>query len=165
MATIQLTKGFVTVVDDEDYEDLARSNWHYNGRGYAARGIWVAGKVQIVLMHRQLLNFPSGQEVDHIDGNPLNNHRDNLRVVTRLQNQWNSRRHTNGSSSYKGVSWNPRYNKWEVQFRVAGARIFVGRFDAELDAARAYDLAIVRYRGEYARLNFPESEEIRGGNI
>lgn len=83
MKEIPLTQGYVTLVDDADYEWLSRWKWHYHG-GYAERG-------DGVLMHREITDCPAGKEVDHINHDPLDNRRENLRVVTRWQNMLNRR--------------------------------------------------------------------------
>jgi hypothetical protein len=94
MKTIPLTRGLVSIVDDDDYEMLIRYKWYAkikkNGKYiYAARARWENKTRQTTLMHRVILNPPPRMEIDHIDGNGLNNQRSNIRIVTRRQNGQN----------------------------------------------------------------------------
>ena len=107
------------------------------------------------------MNPPLGMQVDHINGDRLDNRRENLRIVTNWQNQMNRGMTINNSSGYKGVRLR-RSGKWEAQIRVNKKAIFLGRFYDKLDAAHAYDDAAKKYFGEFARLNFPESSQHKG---
>ena len=151
---IQLTRGQKTIVDDEDYEYLMQWKWHCNDGGYAVRRT-PKGPVQAVRMHRQLLNAPDGLEVDHINGNRLDNRRCNLRLVTRSQNQINRARPIDSKSKYKGVSydWIRRIPAWKALIRVDGKVVRIGLFKTEREAALAYNEAAKKYHGEFARLN------------
>lgn len=80
--------GLSATVSADDYERLNAYSWHYN-RGYAYRTAYVDGRKTTVRMHREVLNAPSHMEVDHINGDKLDNRRGNLRLVTRAQNQQN----------------------------------------------------------------------------
>jgi AP2 domain len=92
--------------------------------------------------------------VDHKDGNGLNNKRSNLRPCNDAQNQQNTGSR-GGSSNFKGVSWVKRRKKWLVAFRCNKQYHFIGWFEDEVEAARAYDSAILPLAGDFARLNFP----------
>jgi len=97
------------------------------------------------------MNAQTGQQVDHINHNPLDNRRCNLRLCTNGQNTANARKHKDGiTSQFKGVSWDKYAQSWCVQ--VQGSR--VGRFKSEMEAARAYDNAARVAFGEFAHLNF-----------
>lgn len=119
---IPLTQGYVTIVDQADYEWLNQWKWHVTKSRkhiYAAR--WrtpVTNPKEIQKMHRLIMGNPEGLEVDHIDGNGLNNTRANLRICTRTQNQWN-RRIIRGISKYNGVCWKKDANKWMAQIQVS----------------------------------------------
>ena len=99
-----------------------------------------------------------GMVVDHIDGNGLNNRRSSLRICTHRQNMWNSRPRGKGSK-YKGVCWDKSRKRWIVVVRRGDLHIHLGRFDDEVEAARAYDRKAFELFGEFAYLNFPD--EIR----
>lgn len=158
---IPLTKGQFAIVDNIDYEMLAGYKWcalrkgrtFYAERRYETeRGVW---KQRHISMHRQILDEPAGLCVDHINHNGLDNRRANLRIVTLEQNNWNSRKcRGNFSSQYKGVSWSNRCGKWLAKIVYKGKSIYIGYFDDEVSAARAYDAKAKEMFGEYAELNF-----------
>ena len=111
MKEIELTHGKITQVDDEDFEWLNQWKWRsHKGRYtfYARRD----EKKITILMHRVILNVIGNIHIDHGDGNGCNNQRDNIRVCTQSQNQWNQRIRAGGSSIFKGVSWDVIKNKW-----------------------------------------------------
>lgn len=110
-------------------------------------------------LHRLLVksfvpNPDDKPHVDHIDGDPLNNSIDNLRWCTQKENVRNSKSHSGSSSKYKGVSWDKSKNKWEVNMYIENKKKFIGRFDEEEEAARAYDAYAKIHHGEFAKLNF-----------
>jgi hypothetical protein len=143
--TIPLTRGNVAVVDSADYETLIKHKWYSNdsrknpGKFYAFTKI----RCKEFSMHRMLTDAPDGLEVDHINGDTLDNRRANLRLVTRAQNQWNRiTRRKKCSSRYLGVYWNKRSKRWRASIRVAGyGRISLGQFQTEDRAAIAYQIA------------------------
>jgi hypothetical protein len=168
MKTIPLTQGMVAVVDDEDYAALTRHNWCVSKECrtyYAVRGPKpTEGEHGAnIRMHRAILGVARGVYVDHRDGDGLNNQRHNLRVATDSQNQRNRKRRRPGTTSrHKGVSWDADRCRWQVFIR-DGVRQpdgkhktrFLGRFDDEDAAGRAYDAAALAAFGEFAALNFP----------
>ena len=87
----------------------------------------------------------------------MDNRRVNLRAATRAQNVRNRKKYTkSGSSKYKGVSWKKDNGKWSARIGLNNKSIFLGNFEKELDAAKAYDKAAKKYHGEFACLNFPQ---------
>lgn len=158
--TIPLTQGFVCVVDAADYDAVASFRWlalRCRRGVYAVR--WVrSGKRRVaVRMHRMLLDAPPGMEVDHQDGNTLNNCRDNLRLCSFAQNRANRRKHAKSSSRYKGVSWNKKRQKWMAYIKINNRSTHLGMFVDEAEAAHAYDRAASAQWGEFASLNFGEN--------
>lgn len=108
MATIQLTRGKVTVVDDVDFEYLSRHRWHCTQNGYAATRVGS----RIYYMQQLLIpNVPEGMERDHEDRDKLNNRRSNLRVVTRQENMLNVTRR-----KYQGISYDTRHNRFKCYY-------------------------------------------------
>jgi|SRR6266498_3323601 len=166
---IPLTKGFVTVVDFEDFEKVRPFKWYvktYKGKPYAARSeylpdAWAKKKSshsQTILMHRELTGVLQGQDVDHKNRNTLDNHQENLRVCSRSQNCANQKKRSTNTSGFKGVNWKQWENcgAWCARISVGMKRIHLGYFSTAEEAACAYDSAAIKYFGEFARLNFPK---------
>lgn len=157
MKTIELTKGLVALVDDDDFEELNKYSWHAsfpraNNATYAIRHVGGSGRARIS-MHRQLLGLTDPKILcDHIDHNGLNNQRNNIRVVSPSQNQAN-RSKIRGSSKYKGVHFYKKGNTWMATIRKNGDLIQLGSYSLEDDAARAYNIAAKELYGDYAHLN------------
>ncbi|OQR57428.1 AP2 domain-containing protein [Bacillus sp. CDB3] len=149
MKEIQLTKGNVALVDDEDYEKLMQNSWCYQSPGYAAR----RRNKRIELMHRVIMNAKKGEQVDHIDMNRLNNQKENLRIVNNSQNGMNKLVQNNSTSGYKGVSWRKERNKWEAYINKDNKRYKLGYFENKNEAAEAYNKKAIELHGQYATLN------------
>lgn len=157
MKTIPLTQGKFALVDDEDFEQLNRFRWYCqkHGRSFRAmRTARISGKRTTILMHRQILNAKTEQEIDHQDRNDLNNRKENLRFCTPQQNCANARKIINCSSQYKGVSWYKLYKKWYSTIQYNYKTIHLGLFDSEVEAAKTYDRKAKELFGEFACVNF-----------
>lgn len=160
MKQIPLTKGYVAVVDDEDFERVNARKWHaLVGKSravYAERTVrGEDGKQSHLLMHRFILGITDPKvEVDHRDHDGLNNRRGNLRACSKLQNQHNQQKPRGKSSKFKGVSWFKHCRRWAAQIMVKGKAINIGYYKTELEAARAYDAAAKEHFGEFAHVNF-----------
>jgi hypothetical protein len=155
---IALTKGYVTIVDDEDYESLSRHKWHVmvtkTGNAYAVRLVTRDGKQRAVLMHRQITGAPKGSHVDHANRNSLDNRRQNLRPCSSSQNASNHcKQRGTWSSRYKGVSWSSRAGKWRAYIVVQTKFKHLGYFDTENEAALTYNRAAKKHFGEFALPN------------
>jgi hypothetical protein len=143
MKLIKLTQGLVTTVDDEDCEELNKYNWcaHKNcNTFYAVRTDYSNGKRELIRMHRQITNNNSKNPTDHIDGNGLNNCKENLRIVTTRQNAQNI--HTKKTSIYPGVCWHKTRKKWRANIRINAILKHLGSFDNEIEAHQAYVKAL-----------------------
>jgi hypothetical protein len=161
MKQIQLTQGKFALVDDNDFDWLNQWKWcaAFNG------GLWRAIRTKYdnnikttVFMHREIMGLcgDGGQEVDHRNRNGLDNRRDNLRVCNHSENVCNRKvqKHT---SIYKGVYWNTSRKGWQALIRSNLKSHYLGVFNSEVLAAKAYDEAAQKYHGEFAALNFPIS--------
>ncbi len=158
MKKILLTRGKFAIVDDEDFEFLMQWKWKCSGHGYAVRNkhIGTVGGKRVqerIYMHRLIMNALKGQYTDHINGDGLDNRRCNLRLCTNQQNAANSKKYSIPTSSkYKGVSWDKKNKKWRASIHVLKT-IFLGRFDSEEDAAKAYNEAAIKYHDKFSRIN------------
>ncbi len=147
MKKIKLTKGKEAIVDDDF---LSIHKWcakDFKNKFYAARR---GPENTTILMSREIMDAPDNMEVDHINGNTLDNRRCNLRICTRSQNQYNRDSDKNSSSKYKGVSYIKKWNKWQAEIN----GMYIGCFKTEEAAAREYDWYASKLHKEFARLNF-----------
>ena len=168
MITIQLLPlkwGYHAVIDDTDAPLVAPYVWtakitkKKNGRiaVYATR--WTqdaAGNRRRIMMHADLLGFREGCEIDHRNGDTLNNRRGNLRFASREQNQWNAGRRLDNTSGFKGATYDASTRgtkKWKASIQYRGKRKTIGRFTTAEEAADAYDAEAIRLFGEFARPN------------
>lgn len=149
MKLIPLTNGGHAIVDDEDYERIAAVTW-YRFRKYALHSYRVGKKVQHYRMHHVV--FGRRCQLDHANGNGLDNRKENLRPATRVENARNKWKLTN-KSGYKGVTRNPNTGRWQAQIKADGRRINLGTYISPQLAALAYDAAARQYFGEFAATN------------
>lgn len=156
MKQIPLTQGKVALVDDADFQHFNQWKWHYH-HGYAERTEYIGGdgyKSKAVYMHNEIMQPPVGMEVDHRDGDGLNNQRYNLRNSTHAQNSTNRGKRSDNTSGYIGVY---KYNNgWMAQLMKDGEYVLSKAFPTAIEAARARDKAAREHFGEFAILNFPE---------
>lgn len=147
MPQVELTQNLITTVDAEDYEKVSQYSWYASnnsGRFYAARR-GRKGEPRTVYLHRWLLGFPVG--VDHINGDSLNNQRDNLRIATQAQNLTNRR----PKHRFKGVRFNK--GKYEAYTKENGRYRYIGRYSTPEEAALNYNKVVSSIYGEFAYLN------------
>lgn len=162
MRELPISKGHVVLVDDEDYEALSVHRWqamrHANCKSwYAYRITTVNQKRVAIYMHRQILGVTDpANEVDHRNGNGLDNRRSNLRIGTSNQNRFNVARYKSNTSGYKGVSRRSGTNRWSAAIKAYKQYFYLGSFASAEEAARAYDKAAREKHGEYAWTNFPD---------
>ena len=154
---IILTQGKVTIVDNEDYDYLMQWKWQFHN-GYARRTqhICMIGTKRIkkqIALHRIVLNNPDGLQVDHINGNRLDNRKENLRVCTCAENVRNRSTPSNNTSGFKGVFWDKRMKKWQAQISADSKTIRLGYFTSTIEAAKAYNIAATELHGQFAKIN------------
>jgi len=139
-----------TKFDKEDLEKIRHFKWYYFIFKYVARGY----KNKIFLMHREIIDVPKMMQIDHINGDGLDNRKNNLRIATHGQNMMNKNKPKPKSSIYKGVFSNKLKNKWYSQIAFNYKSYHIGSFDNERHAAMAYDIWAKELFGEFAFLNF-----------
>lgn len=159
MQLIELTQGRVAIVDDDDYPMLIAYSWYFDNAcsGYAGTTIGGRKNKQHIKMHRLIMNAPVGMEVDHINGNTLDNRKENLRLATRAENARNRRKAT-GKYLHKGIARDARGGNWTAQLQVDRNYFAVHGLANELVAAVAYDYLAKQHHGEFAGLNFTDEE-------
>ena len=162
MREIQLTKGYVALVDDEDYESISVYKWYAMvvTRTDGSFSVYAQSKIKKLDgnyitqgLHRIIMNASVGMQVDHINGNPLDNRRTNLRICSHSENQQNQRHKSGGTSKFKGVSWAKNSRKWRAQIRINWKVKCIGEFETEQEAAIAYNAAAFLLHGEFASIN------------
>ncbi|MGB8422197.1 HNH endonuclease [Paraburkholderia sp.] len=160
MKLINLSKGFVAMVDDYDFEDLSQFPWHVTAQGYAARTTPRPNQTQ-EKMHRRIMSLKQGDplQVDHINGDRLDNRRSNLRICSGTQNMQNQRIHCDNKSGYKGVRWCPwSKKKWMASIQAnRGHQIYLGYYDTAEEAHEVYCLAADMLHGEFANHSMREA--------
>lgn len=137
-----------TIVDIADVEKVAGHKWYLHNYGYV---VTLVGRSEQLLMHRLLMQPPDDMQIDHIDGNPLDNRRCNMRICTNQQNSWNSKISTRNKSGIKGVSFDKRSNKWRARIHLNGKDVHLGYFNDVDEAKKARKQAEIKYFKEFRR--------------
>ncbi len=153
MAEIYTRKGQKIIIDADDFVKLTGYSWHVGKGGYAARTQSSGGKVLHFIMHREIMGLyaeQSSMQVDHINGDRLDNRRSNLRVCMGVENMWNRSKQANNSSGFKGVHWSKRQKKWRASIRAHGKFKGLGFFEDPKDAHAAYCTAAKQLHGDFA---------------
>lgn len=171
--------GQFAVVDDEDFDLVSQWKWFCAGderTKYAVRTQWsktvdsetgeIITKWSKIRMHHLIVVPSPGMEVDHINGDGLDNRRENLRECTHAENMRNRKRLVTNSSGFMGVQQSGKLSyPWRATIGYNGRLIMLGEFADPVEAARARDAAAVEYYGEYANLNFPSQERVEVDRI
>ena len=143
---------YFTLVDDEDFDYLNKFNWTYQKKG-VSRMVKLNNKWNNIKLHRLLIQPNKNQQVDHIDRNPLNNQKNNLRVCSASQNSMNTSIRSDNTSGFKCVSLDKRTNRWGTFITVNKKIKWLGYFDDKKEAAKVYNKNALEYFGEFANLN------------
>ena len=155
----------VAIVDDEDYDRVmeaisSRAKW-YAHRVPTSKKYYAMNGGRDILIHRVVMNAPKGMDVDHINGDPLDNRKENLRICTRSENCRNRKVRSNSRSGYKGVEIKSsgRFQAYIGNPNMKSRHIKLGTYDTPEEAARAYDKKAIQLHGEFANLNFPKDKK------
>lgn len=146
----------LALVDDEDYDRIIQFNWRAVSHSRTVlRNYQIGFKTRSVSMASEVMGQRK-QLYDHIDRDPFNNQKSNLRPATVQQNCFNRSKEANTTSKFKGVSWKKRIHKWQAQIKLNQKNMYLGVFSEPEEAARAYDKKAKELFGEFAVLNFPQ---------
>lgn len=143
------TNNVYFLIDEGDAERVLKHRWTANPKGYIIARI----NRRCMNIARFLLDCPLGMETDHIDHNPLNNRRNNIRICTHQENQRNKNPTQNKTSQFKGVHWDKKSMKWRVSCKFNGSQMYLGLFAKEIDAAKKYNEFATKNYGAYACIN------------
>lgn len=157
-----------TIIDEEDFPVLREYKWHLfssrYGKKYIARGQRIGprkeNKTKAILLHRVIMNPPEDKCIDHINGNPLDNRKENLRICEMKENTRNRKKSNNCSSRYLGVNKRSDGKMWEAGIRFNGVRTYLGSFKSEEEAALAYNKKAKELFGVFANLNIIKPLEL-----
>jgi len=160
---IRMAQPKYAIADPADYDRLRKYEWlSKKGKNsfYARRRVPTGkgGKETLVYMHQEVIKVPDGMVVDHINHDGMDNREANLRAATYSQNLYNRKKRSGAMySKYKGTHWHKLNRRWLARITFEKKTIHLGYFHSEIEAAKAYDRAAIKYHGEFASLNFPQS--------
>lgn len=154
----QKCPGLFATIDESDFDLVSAYKWHpmvpknpdYSTYAFSQT------KRSTIYLHRLITAAKTGDYVDHIDHDGLNNLRSNLRVCTQSQNMQNRNSHGGNTTGFMGVYFHKKTNKYQAQLQKNGRKISAGLYPTPEEAARARDQAALKHFGVYAYLNFPE---------
>lgn len=152
---------FETYIDLDDFEKV--NNWKYQwciNKNFRAINYAVSNHYpnirdkkspKTIYLHQFILDFPENCDIDHINNNPLDNRKSNLRTTPHDANNKNRKgKNVNNTSGYRNVSWFDYYQKWVVQLQVEGKNQILGMFDNVNEAGEYAEEMRQKYFGEYA---------------
>lgn len=145
--------GKFAIVDDEDFEIVSKYRWHLGTDNYVINRNHFNKKKKTIRMHRLVINAKDGQQLDHINGDRLDNRKCNLRFSTQHENSLNSR-HPLGKSGLIGVWWCKKDNIWTANIQLDGKCIYIGAYKVKEEAAYVRDQFAIQLHGEFARTNY-----------
>lgn len=152
MISIDVGKGCIALIDDEDFSEVSKYTWRIRPDGYVQR-TWIEdGRTEHELLHRFVTQASPDHVVDHENRDRWDCRKENLRVATLSQNAAN-RATTAANRDWKGIF--PHGNRWKARIKMEGQNVYLGSFESAEQAAYAYDVAAKQLFGEFAQLNFP----------
>lgn len=152
MKSVFTNSGVEILVDDEVYPWASQFTWYVTDTGYAYRSVQVGKKKsKNIRMHRELVSAPAGSDVDHINGNRVDNRKENLRICSRSDNLKNkTQRRSDNRSGVTGVYWHKQCQKWTVQIQVEGKPKHVGLFSTLEEAIARRRMAEIETYKDFA---------------
>ncbi len=153
MKKISLTQRKFALVDDEDFEDVKKYKWRFNNKAYKNPGGVYCYSLGNIRLPNFILKPPKGKYVYHINGSNLDNRKSNLKLLSEDQIKSAQPPNKLNRSGFKGVSWDKRRNRWIATIRASGHKIYLGEFKNIFEAAKAYNVAALKYHGESTYLN------------
>jgi hypothetical protein len=147
MQLVTLTDGKYAIVDNEDFPLVSQYRWYPsrqpNGQTYAIAASSRTGR-KTLYMHRLIAGCTPGDGVviDHINRDPLDNRKSNLRRSTKRLNALNSAGHRDRKSRFKGVTWHKKSRFYYARIRWNGRSVSLGNYRDEEDAALAYNVGV-----------------------
>ena len=151
---VKTSKGETFAVDPEFSSLFERHIWHISPQGYVERTTTTKGRKRVHFkLHRIVAGALLGQQVDHINGDKLDNRKENLRICTRMGNSANSKLRSDNKTGYKGVHKHRRGDTFQATIMHQQKPIYISRFQTALEAAMAYDNAAIALFGEFAKTN------------
>lgn len=157
IAYVPLTLGYEATIDASDVAAVGEMNWHAkvdkrsDGSVRAVYAVHSGNRLK-VKMHRLIVKSPNGVEVDHVNGNGLDNRKINLRYATASENRRNQKKRVDNTSGVKGVVWVADRHKWVAQIYANGRRTQLGYFAKLEEAKAAYSQASINLHGEFSRI-------------
>ncbi len=151
---LKLTQGQWALLAEQDYYKIKMYRWYagYHGRTfYAQTQVTIQGRRKTVRMQQLLLPCPSGFTIDHIDGDGLNNLKNNLRLATQMQNCHNRIARLHNVSGYRGVWWSISHKSWIAYIGINGSRKHLGYFKSVGEAIKVRTHAENVYFGAFNR--------------
>ncbi len=147
---------FHLLIDEGDFWLLIKYKWYIIPSGHNLFRVSKnpCKQCSYKYLHRLLLNAKSNEFVDHINGNPLDNRKENLRICTRSENCRNSKLRKDNTSGYKGVwKYKGRKKPWVAEIKLNDKNLKIGYFKTKKEAANAYNKMAIKHFGRFARIN------------
>jgi len=145
------TNNIKFIIDSKDYDKFVKGySFSLHPDGYVQYTSTKDG-LHNKRLHRMIMGEPDGREVDHKNTDKLDNRRENLRIATNQQNQYNKNKQSNNTSGFKGVCFHKKAQKFVASIKIDGKQKYLGCFATAVGAHEAYKRAAIQHRGEFAR--------------